>query len=600
LAVVALLATAMVPAGLVRPLAERALSRATGAAVTFGSLGRETPFSFHPRFVIRSIRVPAPAWAGATDTASIDRLTVEVSAIPLLWGEVRIGALEVSGARLHLVRRTDGTKSWVRARPQRDDDGSASPAIGRLLIADTRVHYRDDKRQRRFDLAVAADPRGIRVAGPGMIRGFPVTLSATAAAPTAAGGRWPFRASIRGDAVGMEVVGAADRPLDLGHMRLTIDAHAQDLRLIDAIIEAGLFGTQPVKLKGDVRRDRPAWKILDLSGTIGRSDIRGRATVTKQDGRTRIDGAVHARRFDFNDLASNEGRAKAAALRRQTGPRLVPATRINLTKLARTDGRLRVTADELLWDDPSPLRAFEATLDIDHSRLQVPLSFTLPRGRLSGMADVDQRQGRTTPIVRFALDLEQARLLDFFPSAGIDGSFRGRIRLEGPGDTIRAAVGASSGHIGLVARSGAIPARIASMLGGDIGRGITTDGDDRATLRCIAARFNVRNGIATASPVVVDTSRSRADVGGTLRLSDEQMFLDLEGAPKNDSVLRLSGPVRLRGSIREPQIAVPEMGKGAGAKVKAVLSMAGRWIAGKQEPLARDADCNALEEQVLR
>jgi hypothetical protein len=151
-----------------------------------------------------------------------------------------------------------------------------------------------------------------------------------------------------------------------------------------------------------------------------------------------------------------------------------------------------------------------------------------------------------------------------------------------------------------VARSGAIPARIASMLGGDVGRSATTDGRERATLRCIAARFEVKKGIATASPVVIDTSRSRADVSGTLRLSDEQMILDLEGAPKNDSVLRLAGPVRLRGTIRAPSIEVPEMGKGAGGTVKAVFSMAGRWIAGKQEPLARDADCNALAAQVLR
>ncbi|MRU29864.1 AsmA family protein, partial [Xylella fastidiosa subsp. multiplex] len=76
--------------------------------------------------------------------------------------------------------------------------------------------------------------------------------------------------------------------------------------------------------------DRPDWIVEGLKGTIGRSDIAGHATIRKRDGRTRIDGALSADRFDFDDLASNAGKAKAAAKRAQLGPRLIPDTAIDL------------------------------------------------------------------------------------------------------------------------------------------------------------------------------------------------------------------------------------------------------------------------------
>jgi uncharacterized protein involved in outer membrane biogenesis len=590
------------PWGWLRGPVERRLSGLVGKPATVGSIERLDYFSFHPRLLVRDIRVPEPAWAGSGELATVRALRVRFAVLPLLAGRFRPEELRVEGARLRLVRTRDGRKSWTRNTGGGDGGSGSGPGLGELTVADSRIIYLDARRDRSFDLAFASDALGLRADGRGMIRGAPVTVRVRAA-PVSVDGRWPFIAGIDGREVGMVAEGAMDRPLDFGHFDARIRAHGNDLKMVDAIIEAGLFGTQPVRLAADVRRDRPLWKIRALTGTIGRSDIDGQAVIAKRNGRTRIDGSIRSRNFDFDDLTSDEGRRKAAAERARLGPRILPGTRINLTKLARTDGRLEVRADRLLWSDPLPLRALSATLVLDHSRLTVePLTFTLPHGTLSGRMQSDQRGGRTTPVLDADLRIEDGRATDFFPNGAVDAVLTGHIRLQGPGDTIRAALGKSGGSIGLVARDGVIPARMAAILGADVGRAITTDKDKLATLRCAVARFDVKDGVARANPFIIDTSRSKMVARGTVRLSDERLFLDLHGAPKKDSILRLKGDAHIRGTIEAPVIEVPdaEGTGGVGGAIKAFAGMTGRWISGKQPPLATDADCAALAARALR
>jgi len=206
---------------------------------------------------------------------------------------------------------------------------------------------------------------------------------------------------------------------------------------------------------------------------------------------------------------------------------------------------------------------------------------------------VDQRSRR--PILSIALALRDARLLDFFPATQIDGSLRGRFVLSGPGETIRQAIGRSSGTIALVASDGVIPARTASLLGQDVARGLTTDADARATLRCMVARLSVERGTARPDPVVIDTSRAVTRATGAINLATERLALALSGAPKQRSVLRLSGDVRVGGSISQPDIQVPPAARTVGG----VLRMLGDAIGGRQGPRATDSDCAALTRRAL-
>lgn len=596
--VVLLVVVAAFPFGMLKGVVADRLSKRFGRPVTITAMERVDAAGFTPTIAVRGVTIPQADWAGSGDFLRLREARVSFPVWPLLTGTFRPRDIRVEGLQLALVRDANGRTNW--SRPGAPESGGSSNDLKGLTVRDSVLYYRDAKRRRQVTVAFTSDAQGLRATGTGTIRGTPVRIALTGASvaqPTP--GPWPFTAAIDGAALRMRASGRMDRPLDTDAMTLDVDARAADLRLIDAVIEAGLFGTQPVAIVAHVRHAAPRWIVTGLKGTIGRSDIAGRLTVDKRDGRTRLDGAIASNRFDFDDLSSDEGLAKGAALERAIGPRVVPNTRIDLSNVDRTDGRIAVrVAGVVSRGGGTSVTGVQGVLTLDHQRLQVePLVIRLAGGTARGAVTVDQRRGAPSPTLTVDLRLTGTRVEAL---AGTGGAFTGRVaaraRLTGRGETIRAAIGRSAGRIGFVVRDGALPARYAAALGFDAGRALLADGDDTAGLRCMVLGLAVRDGRGRAAPLVVDTSASQLRGTGTVSFPAERIDFRLNGAPKGRSLLRLPGSAYMTGTLSDPVLTVPPEVKSAGNIFKAI----GRAITGHQGPTATDADCAGLAARALR
>lgn len=593
-ALLALLATllAAFPWGLLKGPAERALSSHFGRPVTIGTLRRVDRFSFAPVIELRDLRVPQAAWAGRGYVARVGRLVVTLPLAGLLRGGLRARSIGIEAMSLDLVRAADGRESW-RGTGEAGDGGSPL-SVASLSIADSRISYRDARRRRAMTATIAAGPRGLTVEGKGDVRGAPVSISARAAA-VGETGRWPFRVMIAGPALTMRLDGSMARPLDVRHLAMDVRARAANLSYVDAVVEAGLPRTQPVDLRAHARRDGSDWTVTRLGGTIGRSDIAGEATIRKRAGRHLIDGTLRARRFDVDDLSDARGRSIAMEKRWRFGPRVFPDTAIDLDDVRRTDGTLRVHVGQLLWPGPSPFRSLDGTIRLDHGLLTVDdLRFGLTHGTMAGKLRVEQRESGD-PVLSLDLTLRNARIIDFAPDTHIDGAMTGRIRLTGPGETIRAAIGRSSGMIGIVGQGGTLPVRTAALLGQDLLGGVFGSRSELARLRCAAIRLDASGGIATVDPMIVDTTRARTEMTGRIMLAEERLALEMRGTPKQGAGLRLVGPVLITGTLKEPDVALP----GKGGVVGNLLKSIGHAIDGEKDPVATDADCAGLAARAL-
>jgi uncharacterized protein involved in outer membrane biogenesis len=592
LILVILLVLAAFPWGVLRDRVSRSLAERFRSDVSIGTIERVEPLSFSPTLIVRNLTIAQPHWAGQGDLVKIDRLDLRFEVLPLLRGKFDLQALAIDGGRVAMVRTRDGRKNWA---PDKRGEGGSAKAITSLTVRNLVIDYRDAVQNRRFSITVASDGQGFRAVGTGSIDERPVRVALTG--PTIRDdGDWPFTARVDGPTITVDARGVMASPLNTRRMTVDLTARADDLKTLDALIEAGLFGTQPVNLTARVRHDDPTWIVERLSGTIGRSRLAAaNATVTKADGRTGIDGKLQFATLSFDDLATDEGRARAAALERRIGPRVVPGTRINLAKMDDLDGTLAIRVDRLL--DADGLRSLDATLAIDHSRLTVqPLIVRLAQGQITGQVVVDQRGERAVPKAAFDLKLTGSRISTFAGGAPVDAPLRARLTLVGSGDTIRAAIGRSDGMIGFAATNGTLPAKFASLLGADVARGVTTDDDARARLRCMALRLDVTKGVGRLDPLVIDTSRAQTRGQGRVNLSDETLAIALTGTPKERTLLRLDRPVQVTGRLQSPQVRIPPAVKSAGG----ILRMLGKAITGDQGPLAGNADCNALVGRALR
>lgn len=593
----AMIGLAAFPWALLKGRIEARLTHTIGRPVTIGAMERLDTFSFHPRIRLRGLRVPQPAWVAPhlDDLARVEQVDLSISAWSLLAGHNGVEQADVHGASLQFYRTAQGRKNWTDGQ-----GGSDHAALLRMLhVEGSRLRYLDDKRGRSIDVAVVSDAGGLRLEGTGLIQGNPVRVTGQGA-PIVAGreGQWPFTISIEGPAVGFALTGTMPRPLDTSHLEGQARAHADDLRLLDAIIEAGLPGTQPVRLTARIRRKWPDWTIDALAGTVGRSDLAGHATIVKRDGRSRITGALSANRFDFDDLSSNQGKQRAAAQKARLGPRILPGSAIDLSHVRQTDGSLDLRIDHLLWPGTSPFRSMRAHLSLERSLLTIsPLTLGMTHGTMAGSLTIDQTDpGQRDPSLKVDLAISGGRLLDVFPRARIDGAMVARMAMSGHGHTLRDALARGDGIIALVGRDGAIPARTALLLGQDVGGGLTTGKDEQASLRCLVVRLEVRHGTARPAPVLIDTSRAQTQVSGTIDLADERLMLASKGAPKGKTLLRLPGAVPVAGTIKAPDIRVPPHAKTVGG----VLGMVANAITGQQGPHAQDADCDQLAAQAMR
>lgn len=576
------------PWGLLRGGAERALSHRFGRPVTIDAFQRLDTFSLSPTIELRGVRVPQAPWAGRGNTIAIRRLVATVPLLPALRGAPVIRSMQIDGMVLDLVRASDGRKSWEGSQPS----GGGPVRIDGLTLKRSRLSYRDAKRDRSLDATLFSGPSGLVLSGKGSVRGAPMTVLANGAA-VAGQSRWPFQLTIDGPTLRMAVSGTMARPLDANRLDIDVQARASNMADIDAIIEAGLPRTQPVSLRAHARRDGDDWTVSQLSGTVGRSDVAGEATIRKRDGRHIIEASLRARRFDFDDLADAKGRAIAAAKRARFGKRVFPDTAIDLDNVARTDGRLTVHADQLLWPGPSPFRSLDGTIRVERSLLTIDdLRLGLTHGTMAGALRVDQRRG--SPILSLDLTLKGARMNDFAPDAGIDGRMEGRLRLTGSGRTVRAAIGRSTGSIGIVGRNGALPARTAALLGQDLLKGLFADKEELATLRCAVIGLTARRGVATADPILIDTTRARTTLTGRIDLSNESLTLRMNGVPKKNVTLRLPGPILIGGTLKQPKVDLP-----GGGAVGQMLKSIGRAIDGKPAAVASDASCESLALQAL-
>jgi uncharacterized protein involved in outer membrane biogenesis len=346
-----------------------------------------------------------------------------------------------------------------------------------------------------------------------------------------------------------------------------------------------------------VVHDGTSWIVTGLRGTVGRSDLTGRITARRVDGRTKLDGAVTFGRLDFDDLASHAGLARAHQVTAQIGRKLVPPTRINLAHVGPADGVIEIAARRLISKQPSALAAMRGTLTLDHRRLTAdPFTLDLTRGRITGRIVVDQRDGAPLPRVTLALDLTGTTLTTLAGGDGdVTGAVTGRLRLTGRGSTFREVVGNADGRIGLIARDGVLPAKVASDLGFDVARALTTVEDKQAGLRCVAIGLAMRRGTGTFDPMVIDTTRAQSRGIGTIRFPQEALAIRLTGAPKKKSVLRLPAAILVGGTIKEPEVDLQKGAKSFGNILKAI----GQSIAGDQPPRATDADCDSLAASAL-
>jgi uncharacterized protein involved in outer membrane biogenesis len=576
-------------------------------------------FSWTPSVVVRDLKLGGPTWAREKDTADIQRIEASVRLRKLLAGEIEMPLLSFTRPDVTLIATRDGRNSWTLGPPKPDDGkGMKLPVIQQLIITDGHITFDEQKRGLTLDASVNAretandGDAGFVLDGRGSVNRSPLTLRIEGGPFINIRRNQPyhFTANLAGARSRLVADGSITRPFDLGQFQSTLSLEGQDLNDLYLLTGITLPNTPPYRLSGALKRDDSTWTFNDFSGRVGASDLSGDVKVQAK-GRLRVDAKLASRNLDIDDLMTilgaktqtNATGTNTTTVSSGAPGKLLPDATLQVDRLRSMDGTLTYRAATVKANDLD-IRAVNLGAKLEAGVLDLdPVSFTFNRGELNGTAKINAT--RDMPYSAIDFRLAGYPLESIIPaangSAPISGRALGRVKLEGPGDSIHRFAAGSKGSMSLIVPHGEMRAAFAELLGINASAGLLkllSHDQSKSDIRCAVADFDVSGGIARARTFVIDTDVVLAKGSGSIDLGQETLNLKIDGDSKKPRLLRLWTPILVRGPLTAPRIGVDTaslVGQGGlTAILGAVVAPVAALFAFVDPGLAKDADCGAL------
>ena len=603
------------------PLERVASARLNRQVTIAGDLNADI-WSWRPSATVDGVAIANPAWAGTGKLGTIDRLRVRIRLVPLLWGKADIRVLAVERPNFSLLSDPQGRKNWDFS-DGRVREPMNLPPIQRFLIQDGRLKYLDARRDVRFEGTInareqlGAENRGFELLGRGTINGAPFRAEVVGG-PLLNIERdkpYPFDADIRSGRTFITAKGAVPKPFDLGRFYMDTTARGPDLAELFPLTGVALPNTPPYNLRGRLEREDLLWKIDNLGGRVGDSDLAGKLSVDTAEERPFLRASLRSRSLDWDDLGAVFGAApkagpgetaspeQAAVARKMVAQqRLLPDTPLDVSRIRAMDADVTYKALSIR-DTPIKLSSGEVRVRLDKGLLKAqPMRLDLPRGRVEGGVTLNARNqvARTDIDLRLSNSrIETIIPLSFQGGTPVTGPMVGRAKLTGSGNSVHAAFGSADGEVTVVAPDGQIRKAIAELLGVNVIKGLgLLNKKDMTPIRCGVANFKTRGGVMRADNIVLDTGPVLVKGSGTVNLATERVDLKFRGHDKKFRLVRVMLPITAKGPIMAPKMGV-EPGSaiaqgGAAVTLGSLLSPLAAILPFVDPGLAKDANCAAL------
>ena len=623
--------------------AQSFITAATGRqTVINGRLAGE--WSLTPRFVVEDFHMANAEWAKEKELASFERAEVVVDLRELLRGRTVLPEIKLVKPQIALERREDGETNWtLGAEAAKDvaapEERTEMPVIGLLVIEDGRLAYLDRKAEIDIDARISTAVGGggsgeseVRLAGQGSMHGEPFTLQLVGGSLLSLrenNAPYPLTIEMVAGPTRGRISGMLDDPIKFEGLDLDVALSGPNLGRLQIITGVPLPMTPPYDLKGRLYRDGGIWRIENMAGRVGNSDLGGMVLIDTGRERLYLEADLHSKVLDYRDIgpliglrpederapntAAMTGNQKAAAekagqVAAKAGPppKVLPDAPLAVEQIREVDARVKFHGDKVEAPN-TPLSGVDLDLRLENSVLHLrPLKLGVAGGQVNADIRIDARTDAV--VTQYDVKLNKFRLERFLESAGLkdsgNGEINGRIQLVGYGDTVQKSLGSANGQIRTVMEDGSLSNLAMELVGLDVAEAARfwAGGAKQIPLRCFVTDFNVEQGLMTPRVFVLDTTDTTVTAEGSISLTQELLGLKIKAHPKDPSLLAARTPINVNGAFSRPAIGLdagPLAARGAGAVALGVLLTPLASILAFIEPgLESDSDCAALLKQV--
>jgi uncharacterized protein involved in outer membrane biogenesis len=542
------------------------------------------------KFVAERMTISNPDWAAERPFFAARRIDTRIATFPSLFGNRRVNRLALDGAHLDLEWNADHSRnSWTFS----EEKGKPLelPTIVRAVVRGTELRYRDPDMQLAADISVdtveAQNTRfanAIRFSGDGTARGTPFTLSGALLSPNAvvSGGKNRLELHIAGAATRADITGTLPGATVIEGADLHADVRGANIA--DAFSVAGIAvpETRAYRLTSALTKQGDEWRFTGLKGHFGDSDIAGKLVVAMADPRLKLTADLVTKSLSIVDIGPFIGYDPRAAANGKAGivktvsgtPRILPDAPLRIDALRNFDADVHYRVSSIAGKD-IPVSNVDLTLDLENSLLKLsPLTFDMARGHLASDISINARKDPvfTTYDIRLS-PTPMGRLLAGFgvEESGTTGTVKARIDMSGSGNTVHDSLANANGRIAVILPRGTMWTRNVQLSELDIGTFIQKmfehELKDPVEINCGLIAFTVRDGIAAADPILIDTKKNVMLGRGGFSFRNESLDLAFRADGKKFSLFSGQSPVGIEGYFAEPRIDVisPQLLGRAGA-----------------------------------
>jgi uncharacterized protein involved in outer membrane biogenesis len=567
-------------------------SKATGRAVTIA--GIDVDWSWTPVVNLRKVNLANSDWGEAEQMFSADSIAFAIEPWPLLGGHLVLPFIRVESPRISLEKRQDGRSNWdfnenpvaaTAVEAVRPDDRAEAPFIGQLNITKGKIAYRDAARKLKLDgdidlaagEAAGNDPT-VAFKAEGTLEERPLKLAfqgGSIAMLRDTANPYPIDLRVDYGATAITLKGTVGDPFTFGNADVKMHLKGPDLADVFPLLGIPAPSTPPYDLAGDLKRTEKEWRLENMKGRIGNSDVTGVVAVEPREKRNYLNAKLVSNNLDFDDLgpligippetdetASKEQKKEAAEMKAEGN--LFPDKPLQTEKLRAMDMDVALDAKKVVAAPYLPVKAIAFNVKVDDGNAQLSkLNMAIAGGTITGKLGLDAR--KEVPVATAELFLKNLDLKTFFQDSEYikttNGKIGGKVTLQGNGKSLNAVFGSADGAIELGMTGGSFSGLMLALADLDIQNALflyITD-DNQIPVRCVAGGLTFSNGNAKFSRTLIDTKESVIYVNGNIDLKSQTLKTEVDADSKVVSVLNIPAPILIQGKIRKPAFS---LGKG--------------------------------------
>jgi uncharacterized protein involved in outer membrane biogenesis len=612
-----------------KPTFEKYASRSAGRPVRVAG---DFQLYFAPidlKFLAEGLTVANPAWAKRKNFFEAKLIDTRIATFRSLFGpKYRINWLGLADGRIDTEWDEKGVRNtWTFGDPNAKGKPFDMPEIMRAAVTGTTLRYRDPPLQFltdvKFDTVRAQNTsvdNNIRFTGDGTLRAKPFTMNGSllSANEVLAGGGNKFELHARAVAdTRLDISGTLPGATQIEGADLTMFVRGRNMRNLFDFLGVAVPDTRAYRLRSHLTKAGEEWRFTRMTGGFGDSDVAGRMVISMPapENRLKIVANLTSQKVDIVDLGPFIGyeptalaaKGATAAVAQGGGtPRILPDAPLRAESIRNFDAHVDYKVEDIRQPFV-PVSNIQMVFDLDHSLMKLsPLTMDVAdSGHLSSDISINARLPAV--VTDYDIRLSPTPLNKLFRNSGVfnsgtTGTIKARVQMKGTGDTVRESLATSNGRIAVILPKGTFWTQYIQLAEFDVGLFLQKLLQDQLKkpieVNCGLIAFTVKDGIAAADPILIDTDKNVMTAKGGFSFRDESLNLAFRADGKKFSLFSGQSPVGINGYFAAPsyQIVTPQLlaRGGAGVALGVVAAPLAAVLAFVDVGDAKDASCGPV------